>query len=239
MIRFVPETGSTNADLLASLASGDAPREGEWLVADRQSAGRGRQGRGWFDGFGNFMGSTVVRILPGQPPAHTLSLLAGVALFDTVVELVPGPCPLQLKWPNDLLIGRAKMAGILLEGARDAVVIGIGVNLAAAPELADRQTIALSALGPAPDRDAFAASLAVHFASELERWRTYGIEPLIRSWSAAGTPPGSNVSVHEPDGRTVQGAFDGLDPDGSMRLRLADGTMRAIHAGDVILAEKS
>ena len=236
MIRTVPETGSTNADLLDALRNGEPVREGDWLVADRQSAGRGRQGRNWRDGLRNFMGSTIVRIHPGQPPGHTLSLLAGVALFDAVQALVPNLHSLALKWPNDLLVSDAKVAGILLEGAQDAVVIGIGVNLVSAPELPDRKTLALTAFGPAPDRDAFAESLAAHFATGLERWRTYGIEPLLRSWSAAGTPKGTPVNVHEPDGGTVSGRFDGLEPDGSMRLRLADGAMRVIHAGDVMLA---
>ena len=236
MIHTVSETGSTNADLLAALRDGEPVREGDWLVADRQSAGRGRQGRNWHDGQHNFMGSTIVRIHPGQPPAHTLSLLAGVALFEAVHALSPSLHRLMLKWPNDLLVGDAKVAGILLEAAGDAVVIGIGVNLVTAPDLADRQSVALTAFGPAPDRDGFAQSLATHFATELERWRTFGLEPLMRSWSAAGTPPGTAITVHEPHGASVSGQFDGLEADGSMRLRLADGNSRVIHAGDVMLA---
>ena len=236
MIRIVPETGSTNADLLSALRSGEPVAEGDWLVADRQNAGRGRQGRGWHDGHGNFMGSTIVRIQPGQPPAHTLSLLTAVALFDTIHTLVPALHRLVLKWPNDLLIGDAKLSGILLEAERDAVVIGVGVNLVSAPQLPDRKSAALTEFGPAPNRDAFAESLAAHFATELERWRTYGLEPLVRSWNAASMPKGTPISVHEPDGGRVSGKFDGLEPDGSMRLRLADGSTRVIHAGDVMLA---
>tara|TARA_B100000029_G_scaffold175181_3_gene172273 strand:+ start:88627 stop:89325 length:699 start_codon:yes stop_codon:yes gene_type:complete len=232
----VPETGSTNADLLSALRSGEPVAEGDWLVADRQNAGRGRQGRGWHDGHGNFMGSTIVRIQPGQPPAHTLSLLTAVALFDTIHTLVPALHRLVLKWPNDLLIGDAKLSGILLEAERDAVVIGVGVNLVSAPQLPDRKSAALTQFGPAPNRDAFAESLAAHFATELERWRTYGLEPLVRSWNAASMPKGTPISVHEPDGGKASGTFDGLEPDGSMRLRLADGSTRVIHAGDVMLA---
>jgi BirA family biotin operon repressor/biotin-[acetyl-CoA-carboxylase] ligase len=236
LIRIVPETGSTNADLLSALRSGEPVAEGDWLVADRQNAGRGRQGRGWHDGHGNFMGSTIVRIQPGQPPAHTLSLLTAVALFDTIHTLVPALHRLVLKWPNDLLIGDAKLSGILLEAERDAVVIGVGVNLVSAPQLPDRKSAALTEFGPAPNRDAFAESLAAHFATELERWRTYGLEPLVRSWNAASMPKGTPISVHEPDGGKASGKFDGLEPDGSMRLRLADGSTRVIHAGDVMLA---
>ncbi|HNJ48148.1 MAG TPA: biotin--[acetyl-CoA-carboxylase] ligase, partial [Novosphingobium sp.] len=102
MIRFIPETGSTNADLAARLSAGEAVPEGEWLVADRQSAGRGRQGRTWFDGMGNFMGSTVVRPGPGDPPISTLALVAGLAVHETVAPLIPPPQRAMLKWPNDV-----------------------------------------------------------------------------------------------------------------------------------------
>ena len=236
MIRTVAETGSTNADLIARLGAGELVPEGEWLVADRQNAGRGRQGRSWFDGHGNFMGSTVVHPGAGDPPAHTLALVAGLAVYEAVQPLCPSPAALMLKWPNDLLLGEAKLCGILLERAGDAVVIGIGVNLAAAPDLPGRKTIALSAFGPAPDRDAFASALEVSLDRELERWRMYGLAPIIRRWLAAGTPEGTQLSVHEPDGNVVQGRFAGLDAAGTLQLRLEDGAVRAIHAGDVMLA---
>lgn len=235
MITTVPDTGSTNADLIAALRAGERVVEGDWIVADRQTAGRGRQGRDWFDGAGNFMGSTVVRRAPQDPPAPTLALLAGVALHEAVAPLLADPSRLSLKWPNDLLIGRAKLAGILLEGEGDAVVIGIGVNLAAAPTVEGRETVALSAFGPAPDRDMFAATLADAFDRELDRWRTVGIAPLLRRWQAAAHPVGSALTVHEPGGTTVSGRFAGLAEDGTLLLRLEDGATRPIHAGDVML----
>lgn len=236
MIRTVADTGSTNADLIARLAGGDRVPEGEWLVADRQTAGRGRQGRTWFDGHGNFMGSTVVHMAAGDPPSHTLALVTGLAVYETVQTYCPNPSALMLKWPNDLLLGGAKLCGILLERAGDSVVIGIGVNLAAAPDLADRKTVALSMLGPAPDRDSFATALAGSLDRELDRWRTFGLAPMIRRWLAVGTPVDTPLSVHEPDGNMVQGRFAGLDEEGTLRLRLEDGAVRAIHAGDVMLA---
>ncbi|MGN3973168.1 biotin--[acetyl-CoA-carboxylase] ligase [Tsuneonella sp. SYSU-LHT278] len=235
MIEFVAETGSTNADLVAAIRGGGRVAEGDWLVADRQTAGRGRQGREWFDGAGNFMGSTVVRPGPNDPPAPTLSLLAGIALYETVVPLLGDPSRLALKWPNDLLVGRAKVAGILLERESDVVIVGIGVNLAGAPRIGDRETIALAALGPVPDRDLFARTLSAVFDRELERWRSAGIEPLLRRWQSAAVPVGSPLSVHEPGGMIVRGAFAGLDEGGSLLLRLEDGRMRSIHAGDVML----
>lgn len=235
MIEYIAETGSTNADLAARLASNNVIAEGNWLVADRQLAGKGRQGRSWFDGSGNFMGSTAVRIAPGDPPASTLALLAGLALYDTVASLVAVPQTLQLKWPNDLLLHGAKLAGVLLERVGDTVIVGIGVNLAKSPDLADRRTIAISTVGPAPDRNHFAEELSTHFALELDRWRSYGLDPILRRWCAAAHPVGTPLRVHEPDGTLAEGRFAGLADDGTLKLRLADGSVRAIHAGDVML----
>jgi BirA family biotin operon repressor/biotin-[acetyl-CoA-carboxylase] ligase len=236
LIRHVAETGSTNADLAAAVRAGDRVAEGDWLIADRQTAGRGRQGRQWFDSTGNFMGSTIVRPDPHDPPAPTLALMAGLALYEAIAPLLADPSALSLKWPNDLLIGRAKLSGILLEREGDTVIVGIGVNLAASPQVEGRETIALSALGPTPNRDDFTATLAASFDRELDRWRTVGLEPLLRRWQAAAHAEGTSLSVHEPGGASVSGRYAGLAPDGSLLLRLEDGTTRPIHAGDVSLA---
>jgi BirA family biotin operon repressor/biotin-[acetyl-CoA-carboxylase] ligase len=235
-LKFVAETGSTNADLAEALRAGERLPEGHWLIADRQTAGRGRQGRAWFDGAGNFMGSTIVRPGPHDPPPQTLALMTGVAVYEAVAPLLADPSVLSLKWPNDLLVGRAKLAGILLEREGEAVIIGLGINLAAAPEVEGRETVALSALGPAPCRDDFAAALASSFDRELDRWRTVGIDPLLRRWQAVAHLEGAPLTIHELGGGIVSGRFAGLTPDGSLSLRLEDGTTRPIHAGDVSLA---
>lgn len=238
MIRTVTETGSTNADLLAALRAGERLSEGDWLVADRQTAGRGRQGRAWFDGAGNFMGSTVVRLAPGDPPAASFALAAGLAVYEAVVPLLSDPAPLQLKWPNDLTYAGAKLAGILLEREGDALVVGIGVNLAQAPAIEGRATVALSALAPAPNRDLFATALAASFATELERWRSYGLDPLARRWQSAAHPHGTPLTVAPPGEGALPGLFDGLTEEGALRLRLADGSSRVMHAGDVFFAHE-
>jgi len=234
-IEIVPETGSTSADLLDRLARGAPVEEGAWLVANRQNAGRGRQGRGWLDGPGNFMGSTAVRLLPQDPAPASLSFVAALAVYEAVLGHLAAPLALSLKWPNDVLLDGAKLAGILLERAGDAAVVGIGVNLAWSPEMADRATGHLKTIGPAPDRDAFARGLAQSFDRELDRWRQFGLEPILARWLAAAHPAGSPLAVHGADGSRIAGTFDGLEPDGALRLRLADGTCRVIHAGDVTL----
>lgn len=235
MIETVAEIASTNSALLARLGRGDDLIEGHWLVADRQSAGRGRAGRQWSDGHGNFMGSTVARLLPGDPPAPTLSLVAGVALHRTLCRLVGALPDMVLKWPNDVLIDGAKLAGILLERQGDAVVVGIGVNLAQAPQLPDRPTMALSGLGHTIARDAFAQSLADEWHTALANWHQHGWATLRQDWLTRAHPRGTLLSVRDPAAGTIIGAFAGLEPDGAALLRLADGQCRAIHAGDIEL----
>jgi BirA family biotin operon repressor/biotin-[acetyl-CoA-carboxylase] ligase len=237
VIEYLSETGSTNSDLLKRLSQAERLPEGDWLVADRQSEGRGRQGRDWFDGVGNFMGSTVVRRQAGDPSPETLALVAGLALHEAVAWHLPGRAELLLKWPNDLMAGRAKLAGILLEAQGDAVVVGIGVNLVSAPDLPGRATAAIAQLGTAPDRSLFAEDIARSFAAALERWRTAGLAPVLRRWSALAHPEGTHLTVDERGTGPLTGEYAGLGADGSLRLRLADGTLREIHAGEVNLAE--
>ena len=241
MIEFIPETGSTNADLAARLRAGEMVPEGDWLVTDRQSAGRGRQGREWLDGAGNFMGSTAVRLGFGDPPPASLALIAGLALHGVVAPLLVLPHTAMLKWPNDLMIGNAKLAGVLLEREGDSVVVGIGVNLASAPRISCRETIALGDICDAPTRNAFAAALTAQFAVELARWRAYGLPTVIARWQAAGHPSGTKLSIRltiglsigEPGEPVLDGTFAGLTDDGQLQLRLGDGSLRIVNAGEV------
>lgn len=235
MIQFLEETGSTNADLLARLGAGEPVREGDWLVARRQVTGRGRQGRTWFDGAGNFMGSTVVRPAPSDPAPATLALMTGLAVYEAVLPSCPDPTALMLKWPNDVLLNGAKLAGILLESSHGAVVVGIGINLRAAPDLPDRKTIALSDVTSPPALEDFAERLAASFDTELERWRNHGLELLLRRWQAAAHGKGTSLTVHDPSGERIAGEFVGLDASGSLLLRDSDGKTRTIHAGDVVI----
>jgi BirA family biotin operon repressor/biotin-[acetyl-CoA-carboxylase] ligase len=236
LIETIAATGSTNADLLARLAEGGPVADGFWLVARRQTAGRGRLGRAWSDGAGNFMGSCVVHLAPGDPQAGSLALVAGLAAHEAAASHVPAPHHLMLKWPNDLLVDGAKLAGILLERRGDSVVVGIGVNLRQAPQLADRATCALADFGPAPEVDDFAERLAAAFAAQIALWRAYGFGSLIARWQGAAHAIGTPLSVTDPGHGAIHGRFAGLDEAGALRLALADGTTRIVHAGDVNLA---
>ncbi|QDX28396.1 biotin--[acetyl-CoA-carboxylase] ligase [Sphingomonas suaedae] len=231
MIRTIPETGSTNADMLA-LAVAGAP-EGSWLRAERQTAGKGRQGRAWDSPAGNFYGSTLVCLRPTDPPAPTLALMTVVALEEAVRVFLPRG--VTIKWPNDLLIDGAKLSGVLLERAGDAVVVGIGVNLTHHPELPDRPATSLAAQGIAVNVATFADVLAESFARWLSRWRGEGLEPVRQRWLDRAHPSGTALTARLPDGTRHEGLFDGLTGDGALILRLADGSRHVIHAGDVFL----
>ncbi|MFM7379167.1 MAG: biotin--[acetyl-CoA-carboxylase] ligase [Erythrobacter sp.] len=235
MITLVEATGSTNADLAAALRSGEGWAEGTWLVARRQSAGRGRQGREWFDGAGNFMGSTVVQLGEGGPPPASLSFVAALAVRDACITALGGTTGLGLKWPNDVLLDGGKLSGILLEMVRGHIVVGIGVNLARAPQVEGRKTAALADLTTPPPLEVFAASLAAAFDRRLESWRTYGLGATLHAFlSQSIHSQGAPVTVHDIDGSVLSGGFAGLEEsDGALRLRLADGRERVIRAGDI------
>jgi BirA family biotin operon repressor/biotin-[acetyl-CoA-carboxylase] ligase len=227
-IRFVERTGSTNSDLLAER---HAP-EGEWLIAARQDQGRGRQNRAWESAGGNFHGSTLIRLAPTDPPAGTLALAAGLALIRAVEAAAPAT-GLILKWPNDLLLGSAKLAGILLERQEDRVVAGFGVNLAYAPDIEGRETASLSSVGLVSP-EAFAPLLAAAFARELQRWRDDQLA-MTALWLESAHPVGTPLSVHVAADEKLEGIFAGLAPDGALRLALPGGEERRIHAADVML----
>jgi BirA family biotin operon repressor/biotin-[acetyl-CoA-carboxylase] ligase len=205
--------------------------EGDWLIALDQHQGRGRQGRTWISAPGNFYGSTLVQLRAGDPQPQTLSLAAGLALVEAIDVALPEQ-PLMLKWPNDVMLLGKKLAGILLERSGDRVAAGFGVNLATAPKLADREGGSLRGQLVA---QAFAPLLAASFARLLGLWRQCEPGLLAQAWLARGHPIGTRLTVHSTAEETVSGRFDGIEPDGALRLRSADGALSIIRAGDVEL----
>jgi BirA family biotin operon repressor/biotin-[acetyl-CoA-carboxylase] ligase len=193
-------------------------------------------GRAWESQAGNLFASTIVRIRPSDPPAPTLAFVAALAAHHTVQQIAPDVV-VQVKWPNDLLSGEgAKLCGMLLERAGDAVIVGIGMNLVSHPQGLDRPITDLVTLGALPPHpQAVVEILADAFATWLGRWRMGGMQAVLRSWQAISHPVGTALNVNLPDGTVDQGLYAGLSDEGALQLRLEDGAIRAIHAGDVFL----
>jgi BirA family transcriptional regulator, biotin operon repressor / biotin---[acetyl-CoA-carboxylase] ligase len=204
--------------------------EGDWLVALRQEAGRGRQGRAWQSLDGNFFGSSLVTLRPEDPPAPSLALAAGLALIEAIDIADPRP-GLMLKWPNDVMLDGAKLAGILLERSNDQIVAGFGVNLASTPAIEGKAT---ADLGKAMAPQAFAPLLAASFARLLAAWRSAEPEAFARAWSARAHPIGTMMTVHSGKDELVSGCFAGIEPDGALRLDIG-GEVQVVRAGDVTL----
>lgn len=231
-LRFlvVDEVDSTN-DALEQLPPEEAG-EGVWLRADRQTAGRGRQGRAWASETGNLYASTIVELGARDPPPQSLAFVAALAVHSLVVARLGQAPSLTIKWPNDVLWDGAKLAGILLERHDKRVVVGIGVNLAHAPDIPGRTTVALTALGIERSPAEALHDLAQLFAEWLSMWRT-DLVGVFEAWQAAAHPVGTSLNVKLPDDTVVDGTFAGIEGDGALRLRLASGEVRVIHAGDV------
>lgn len=215
--------------------AGEDGLDGRWLVAERQTAGRGRHGREWQSLTGNFHGSCVVELRADDPPAHSLALVAANAVFDAICDCTHGAVKPVIKWPNDLLVDGAKIAGILLERQGDIVVVGIGANLSWAPELPGRRTTALKTLGHIISAHDFAHRLAACFAHSVVAWRRDGLSAVLRQWQARAHPIGTPLTISEGPCAGLTGAFDGLEQDGSLRLRFGDGQIKIVHSGEVQL----
>jgi BirA family biotin operon repressor/biotin-[acetyl-CoA-carboxylase] ligase len=221
------EVGSTNDWLMARAA---ALPDGHWVITDRQTAGRGRRGRAWNDGAGNFMGSVLVL---ADGPVQQLSFAAALALHDALSDVTGQPQRFSLKWPNDVLLDGTKCAGILLERQGTSLVIGIGVNLAHHPDGTERPATSLAAAGlPVPQPAALLAALAPAFARWRATWQAQGFAPLRQAWLARASGVGGRI-VARLGSESPEGRFAGLAEDGALLLRLDDGNTRAIHAGDV------
>jgi BirA family biotin operon repressor/biotin-[acetyl-CoA-carboxylase] ligase len=230
------ETGSTNDDALALARDGDPGRL--WIVADRQSAGRGRQGRSWASPPGNLYASLLLLDPCAMRDAPQLGFVAGLAVHDAVAGFVGEESALALKWPNDLLLGGAKLAGILLEAqvvgpSRTlAVAIGCGVNVTASPLDTPYPTTHLRAVGPGVDRDALFEAFASTFAARLAQWsRGLGFPAIRRDWLARAAGLGGEVTIRLPAGER-RGRFAGLDDHGRLQLDAPDGRA-LVDAGDL------
>jgi BirA family biotin operon repressor/biotin-[acetyl-CoA-carboxylase] ligase len=216
----VHEALPSTSDLVAQLAAAGEP-DGLAVLARRQTAGRGTQGRAWESRAGNLHLSVLLR--PAEPLRHTpqWGLLAAVALADTVAAMIPDPAAVALKWPNDLLLHGAKAAGILAEASADErggiawLCLGIGVNLAHAPQVEGRATACLSDAGIAPPApEEFAARLLAALDARRTQRVTEGFAPIRAAWLARGPVPDTLLTLSSG----VAGRFAGLAEDGALLL---------------------
>lgn len=205
-------------------------------MARRQTAGRGRQGRIWQDGTGNLMLSGWMTIPKEAADVPLLALVAGLACHSACAAAVPSEvaASLRLKWPNDVLFRGAKCAGILLEREGAHIVAGFGVNLAHAPQLKDRQTIALADAWPhgAPQPEDVAQHLIAAWESGFARWIAGDTAGIVADWRRLSIPVGSPVSV-QVAGQRRSGQFQGISDFGEMLFRDDDGTERLVVSGEV------
>tara|TARA_R110001606_G_scaffold338990_1_gene487032 strand:+ start:2771 stop:3202 length:432 start_codon:yes stop_codon:yes gene_type:complete len=138
-----------------------------------------------------------------------------------------------LKWPNDVLVSEAKICGILLERVKDQVVVGIGVNIAEAPQVEGRSVTSMAAEGADVDAAGFLDRLSGEFESWLRLWRDAGLAHILEQWQSLAHPVGMAVTTSDDGGEKITGEFAGLHADGALRLRKTDGTLIEIRAGDI------
>ncbi len=226
---------STNEEAL-KLARGGAP-EGTLVWAREQSKGRGRRGRGWASPPGNLYISLLLR--PGVPPAAAAQtgFLAAVALAETLEAILPPGRGLSCKWPNDLLIDGAKVSGILPEaeaagGLVEALVLGIGVNVASFPPGLPYRVTSLAAAGARIGVEGLLEALAPRLASWYELWCRDGFPPVRRRWLDFATGLGEPIEVRL-EREVLSGRFARLDDSGALDLELPGGGRRLVTAGDV------
>ncbi len=239
----VEHTGSTNADLLARAASG-TDIAGAVLIAEHQSAGRGRHGRGWSAAPRAQITMSVGVSVVDVPAAGWgwLPLAAGVAIVDTVAPLLEASgVRAGLKWPNDVLAGPpdspGKLAGILAEVAKPVVVVGLGLNVTQSPEEVDGPgATSLLDLGvTAPDRDQLVRELLRELGGRIVAWRAArGADwALAADYRAHSLTMGTRVRVQLPGDKELVGTATGIDDQGRLCLETGAETV-VVSAGDVI-----
>jgi BirA family transcriptional regulator, biotin operon repressor / biotin---[acetyl-CoA-carboxylase] ligase len=222
--------GSTNTEAARLARAGE--RNPLWVTAKQQTAGRGRRGNIWISEPGNLYASLL---LPEAPPgrAGELAFVAALAVYDAVGELAPTVASrLALKWPNDVQVGNAKFAGILIEAENSWAVIGIGINCAHHPKQMPNVTD-LTSSGMAVSPELLFAALSKHMMLRLRQWALgEGFAGVREHWLAACPGVGEPILVRLPT-KELTGKFEDIDDKGHLLLRLRDGRVETIAAGEV------
>jgi BirA family biotin operon repressor/biotin-[acetyl-CoA-carboxylase] ligase len=235
-IEALDEVDSTNAEARRRAEAG--ARGPLWITAQRQTAGRGRRGRGWETGAGNLAATYLAHTAKPAAEAAQVSFVAALAVADLAAAYVPASL-VTLKWPNDPLIAGRKAAGILVESGPHPdgglwLAVGCGVNLATPPENPERPAVAFAAhmRSPPPKPLEALETLAAAFERWRDVWERLGFAPIAEAWTARAHGLGETCTARLPN-ETVSGVAEGLDADGALRLRTDTGLVRRITAGDV------
>lgn len=228
------EIDSTNREALRRAEDGAG--EGTVVLAAAQTAGRGRKGARWISPPGNLYASLIVEPRAGGAVGQ-LAFVAAVAAGEAVAELTPRAGDLRFKWPNDLLFGARKLAGILIEGGpRGKYVVGIGVNIKSAPRSPEIEATSLmEGVGVDVEPRVLLAKFCRHFNEWRHLWQRRGFAPVREAWLARAAGIGEAIDVRLPV-ETVRGVFAGLSGDGALLLDLPGGGRRVITAGAVYFA---
>jgi BirA family biotin operon repressor/biotin-[acetyl-CoA-carboxylase] ligase len=235
-IRHFEEIDSTNEEAKRLAGAGEAGPL--WILADRQTKGRGRRGREWHSLAGNLSATLLLKPASRIAQCAQLSFVAALAAGDLIVRCAPR-ARVGLKWPNDILADGRKIAGILLEtsgkdaGAPDWLAIGFGINLVWYPSDSEFPATSLLALNarPPPPREALTA-LAASWSEWYRVWEASGFLPIREAWLARAEGLGHRIRARLP-GEEATGVFEGIDHDGALVLREQQGRLRTIAAGDV------
>jgi BirA family biotin operon repressor/biotin-[acetyl-CoA-carboxylase] ligase len=229
--------GSTNTEACALARDGE--RGTLWVTAQKQTAGRGRRGNVWVSEPGNLYASLLLSDVP-KGRAGELAFVAGLAVYDAVAELAPPVASrLALKWPNDVLLGGAKLAGVLIEAEKDWAVIGIGINCAHHPEQTAQPATDLTAAAAPLSVAAVFTRLSKTMLVRLRQWENgIGFAAVRSDWliRAAGIGQDIRVRLHAKE---LAGHFHGLDETGHLLLRLPDGSIKAVSSGEVFALSAS
>jgi BirA family biotin operon repressor/biotin-[acetyl-CoA-carboxylase] ligase len=230
------ETVSTNSECLERARAGD--NGNLWITADRQTGGRGRRGRPWVSEPGNLYASLLLIDPAPMDRLGSLPLAVAVAVHQAVRTVLPPESDVvEVKWPNDILIGRRKTCGILIEGevlpdGRYALVIGIGINVAVMPDNPLYPVTCLRENGASASSEELFAHLYALMVEALDTWdRGRGIAQITDRWRRVACGIGEKIAVNLPD-RSISGQFAGIDDNGFLMLETG-GKVLSIAAGDV------
>jgi BirA family biotin operon repressor/biotin-[acetyl-CoA-carboxylase] ligase len=229
---------STNAEALRYALERRDEASPLWITAREQTAGRGRRGNTWSSPPGNLYATLLLKDPAAPSRASELSFVAALAVYDAILDRAPNlRRSLALKWPNDVLCGGAKLAGILIESHRLdsglALAVGIGVNCLHHPSQTSYLATDLTALGVQVSAGDLFSALSLAMIRRLDRWRGgEGFAAIRADWLDRASGLGEEIQARLP-GRTLVGRFEALDENGCLLLRLADGSIETIVAGDV------